>query len=297
MTAKINSIKYSRLLLAALLLMVTILSTNVLMVGAAGLTGTSIRFTRMKAATASTMRLTFTVPSGNTGTEAKVKLGFPDSYTIATTSLTASVASCGATSLPGTLTVAGDNTNGSKNITISGVTNLSASTSYCVDIDRTATNDPITNPAAGQYTITVETLTSGDVRIDNTNISARVISDDQVVVSATVPPSFNFVLDANTTSFTSNLDTASVVQTTARNYHDKCDARLDCLGARQQYRAYLSRRRVYDCFDDSRNGSNLDRWNGGLCDWRRRHRCRRRWHADCSGGLCRYCCQRQRQWT
>lgn len=185
-------------------------------IDAAGLTSTSIRFNRMKAATATTLRLTFTVPSGNSATEAKVHIGFPDAYTVATSGLTATASSCGATSLPGTLVATGSNTNGAKNITITGVTNLSATTSYCVDIDRTTTNDPITNPTAGIYGITVQTLTAGDVQIDNSTIGARVIADDQIIVSAVVPPSFNFVLDANTTSFTTALDSTAVVHTTPR---------------------------------------------------------------------------------
>src|SRR5690606_22621091 len=106
--------------------------------------------------------------------------------------------------LPGTLAATGSDSGGSKSITISGVTNLSATTSYCVDV----TGGPIAaNPSAGQYEVTVTTQTSGPADIDTATIAARIISDDQVVVSAVVPPSFNFVLDGNATSFTSNLDT------------------------------------------------------------------------------------------
>jgi len=205
-----------RLIGAGLFAFTVLLSTSGLRIEAAGLTGTSIRFNRMSATTDSTFRLTFTVPAGNSGTEDRVVISFPDDYTIATSSLTADASSCGATSLPGTLSVAGDNTSSSKDITITGVTNLSATTTYCVDIDRTSTNDPVTNPGAGIYSITVETQDSGATRIDHSVIGARVISDDQIVVSAVVPPSFNFVLDANTTSFTSNLDTGDIIMTTPR---------------------------------------------------------------------------------
>jgi hypothetical protein len=185
-------------------------------VDAAGLTGTQARFNRMKASTATTFRLTFTVPSGNATTEEKVKINFPDAYTVATSGLTTSVVSCGATSLPGTLTITGSNTASAKNITISGLTNLSATTTYCVDVDKTTTNDPVTNPTAGLYSLTIETLTSGSAQIDYTTIGTRVISDDQIIVTAVVPPSFNFVLDANSTAFTSGLDSAAVIKTTAR---------------------------------------------------------------------------------
>lgn len=185
-------------------------------VEAASLTGTTLRFDRMRAATASTLRLIFTVPAGNTGTEDDIRIGFTDDFTVATTNLTTATASCGGTALPGTLSAAGNNTNGQKSIIISGVTNLSATTTYCVDIGRTSTNDPVTNPAAGIYEVTIATRDSGDAPIDTSTVAARIIADDQIVVSAVVPPSFNFVLDGNTTSFTTNLDPSDVAQTTAR---------------------------------------------------------------------------------
>jgi hypothetical protein len=184
---------------------------------AASLTNTYVRLDRMKAATASTVRLVFTVPAGNAGTEENLKITVPDGFTVATSSQTGATAACasqtGATALPGTLTYGGNNTNGQKGLTVSGVTNLSASTAYCVDFTLATA---VTNPAAGQYSLTVETFTSGAALIDSTSVAVRVVSDDQVVVSATVPASFNFVLDANTTSFTANLDSSVVRQTTGR---------------------------------------------------------------------------------
>lgn len=194
---------------------VLLLSGN-LSLSAASLNSTSIRFNRMAGGVASNFRLTFTVPAGNSATEDKVIIHFPDDFTVATTNLTADGSSCGATSLPGTLSVTGDNTNSSKNITITGVTNLAASTTYCVDIDRTSTNDPITNPSAGIYAVDIETQDNANATIDETTIGARFVSDDQIVVSAIVPPSFSFVLDGNTTSFESNLDSDDVIHTTTR---------------------------------------------------------------------------------
>ncbi len=201
---------------ALVFLFASVVSSGVLQVDAASLTSTSIRFNRMSATTDTTFRLTFTVPAGNTGTEDDVRIGFPDDYTVATASLTANTASCGATALPGTLVVTGSDTTSSKNITISGVTNLSAATTYCVDIDRTSTNDPITNPGTGLYAVTVATRDSGDAVIDSATIGARVISNDQIVVSAVVPPSFNFVLDGNITAFASNLESGDVIFTNPR---------------------------------------------------------------------------------
>lgn len=205
-----------RLFGAALFTATVLVITSGLRVDAAGLTGTTLRFDRMRASTASTLRLIFTVPAGNSDTENYVRIGFPDDFTIATSNLTTSTTSCGGTALPGTLSVSGDNTASQKNITISGVTNLAATTTYCVDIGRTSTDDPVTNPTSGLYAIEIETQDSGNAQIDSTVIGARIIDDDQIVVSAVVPPSFNFVLDGNATSFTSGLDTADVIHTTPR---------------------------------------------------------------------------------
>jgi hypothetical protein len=186
---------------------------------AAGLQSTYVRLDRMKASTATTFRVVIKVPTGNSATEAHLKVTVPDSFTVATTGLTATgTAGCdaSATALPGTLTATGSNTNGSKGVDIGGVTNLTAGTTYCADVDKTSTHDPITTPAAGQYTATVTTQTSAPADIDTTDVALRVISDDQVLVSAAVPPSFTFVLDSNSTSFTNTLDSSNVRQTTGR---------------------------------------------------------------------------------
>ena len=183
----------------------------------ASLTNTSVRLDRMKAATPTTVRLVFTVPAGNASTEASLTIGLPDGFIVATSGQTSATATCatqtGATALPGTLVATGNNTNGTKGLSISGVTNLTASTAYCVDFTKT---DAVTTPAIGEYVATVSTFTSGPVLIDSTSVATRVVTDDQVVVSATVAPTFNFVLDANTTSFTANLDSSLVRQTTGR---------------------------------------------------------------------------------
>ncbi len=216
MKTDISMNRILRIAVAALFLFITLVVSGGFRVEAAGLTGTHIRFNRMRASTATTFRLHFTVPSGNSATETSVRIGFPDAYTVATSNLTATAASCGATSLPGTLVATGSNTASSKNITITGVSNLTATTSYCVDIGRTSTNDPITNPTSGIYSVAVATRDAGDAIIDNTVIGARVISDDQIVVNAIVPPSFNFILDDNTTSFVANLDSTAIIHTSPR---------------------------------------------------------------------------------
>jgi hypothetical protein len=66
----------------------------------------------------------------------------------------------------------------------------------------------VTLPTAGEYHPVV---TAG---ADNTTVAVRTVSNDSVVVTAIVPPAFNFVLSGNTDSFTANLAAGSVGITT-----------------------------------------------------------------------------------
>jgi hypothetical protein len=183
------------------------------------LTSSSIRLDRMKTGATTSARIVFTTSSA-TATEDSVKIDFngadSTTWTGSTGSVnatqTVSVASCpaatGASALPGSITAAGS---GSV-VTISSVTNLTASTSYCVDLTSASA---LTLPSAGEYHPTITTYTSATVD-DTTTVAVRVVSDDQVTVNATIPPSFNFVLDSNSTSFSGPLSSGSKVQTTAR---------------------------------------------------------------------------------
>lgn len=179
---------------------------------AATLTTTYIRLNRMKAAEANTFRLQFrTVGSGATsvvidfnGADGTTWTGSSGLVNATQTTNTATCATeTGDTALPGTLSASGSGAV----LTITGVTALSATTTYCVDLTHASA---VTNATAGEYHPTVT------VGSDSTTVALRTISNDQIVVTATVPPTFNFVLSGNTDSFTSNLDSASVVSTTGR---------------------------------------------------------------------------------
>jgi hypothetical protein len=181
---------------------------------AATLSNTYIRTNRMTAGATTTWRLVFkTVGAGATsvvvdfnGADATTWSG--SSGSVLTGANTTSVASCpgetSATALPGSLSATGS---ASHTMTITGVTALAATTSYCVDIT-SATG--LTLPTAGEYHPTV---TAG---ADSTTTAVRTISNDQVVVTATVPPTFNLALSGNTDSFASNLSTGSVGITSGR---------------------------------------------------------------------------------
>jgi len=186
---------------------VAVVSQTVL---AAPLTNTYLRTSRMATGQTASVRLVFRTATAG-ATSVAINFNGADSTTwtgqsgAVNTTQTVSSASCaadsGATALPGSLTAAGS----SSTITISGVTALAASTTYCVDLTSTSA---VTNPtSAGEYHPTV---TAGS---DNVTVAVRVITNDQVVVTATVAPTFNFALSANSDTFTSNLSSSSVVST------------------------------------------------------------------------------------
>lgn len=176
---------------------------------AAPLTNTYLRLNRMSASTATSMRLVFRTASAG-ATSVTINMNGADSTTwtgaggAVNTTQAVSSASCaadsGATALPGTITAAGSGST----ITISSVTALAATTTYCVDL---TTASSVTNPSAGEYHPVV---TAGS---DNITLAVRVVTNDQVVVTAAVPPTFNFVLSANTDAFSANLTPSTVAST------------------------------------------------------------------------------------
>jgi len=172
---------------------------------AANFTQAYLRYDRMKVSTASNVLVVITPPT--TGTEAKLKVTFNAGTTVAAATVNITNLPSGVTALPGTLTVA----NAGQVITITGVTDLTVGTSYGVNI---ATG--ITNGSAGAREDTITTTDSSDVTIDTSNVATRVITDDQIVLTATVPPTFNFTLSGNSDTFTTDLDPASVVSTTGK---------------------------------------------------------------------------------
>lgn len=198
-------------LLATLLASVSVFTVLGSMANAATLTQTYLRLDRMKAGQTTSFRLVFrTVGAGATsvainlnGADSTTWTGSSGTVNTTQTAVGASGCDATATSLPGTLSASGSGST----ITITGVTALSATTTYCVDL---TSSTALTNANAGEYHPTV---TAGS---DSTTVALRTVSDDQVLVSATIPPSFNFALDSNSTSFTNSLDSSNVRQTTGR---------------------------------------------------------------------------------
>lgn len=186
----------------------------------------SVRYDRLKAVTNTGGRVCFKPSTTNASqTVASVKVTFPTtsgtdyvvSTTVANWATDTTQLDAGQTALPA-INNAGITVSG-KAVTFPLTTPavLSSATLYCFNFGRTTL--PLTTSSAGATeTIqgTVATQTSAPALIDSTTFAQSIISDDSVVVSAVVPPSFTFVLSGNTDAFTSNLSTTSVVSTSGR---------------------------------------------------------------------------------
>ncbi|MFC1687058.1 hypothetical protein ACFL0L_00575 [Patescibacteria group bacterium] len=152
---------------------------------------------------------TETAVSGGAGNN-EVKLVFPDAddgdwcATAGTGTATGITDPTGgsetATVLPGTLAVSCTQGAGASNydtITVTGVNDLSSATKYGVRITDTGTGSLGTPAATTTGVITVST-TEGAGDIDSANTAVDIITDDQIAVSATVPPSITFTISSNT---------------------------------------------------------------------------------------------------
>jgi len=93
--------------------------------------------------------------------------------------------------------------------TIVSPANPLTGTLYCFNITA-----GIDTASVGSYESTIRTEDSGNVEIENTQVTNNFITNDQVTVSAVVPPTFTFTLGANSTSFTTDLSTSAQTSTT-----------------------------------------------------------------------------------
>jgi hypothetical protein len=173
---------------------------------AANFTQAYARFDRMKAS--QTGNVLVVIKPITVAVEGKVLVTFPAGFTVAASpTINTSNLPAGVTALPGSLTIAGSG----QIATVSSVTDLTVGTLYGFNI---ATG--ITNSVAGTYTTTIATQTAAAAAIDSTDVATRIITDDQIVISAVVPPSFSFTLSGNTDAFTGNLDSSGIVSTAGK---------------------------------------------------------------------------------
>lgn len=184
---------------------------------AANFSEASMRLDRMKVSITDNQILVVVKPTTN-ATEAAAKVIFAAGFgvdadeaniTVSTAGLPATYQGESLTAMPGVGTAA---------TAVSGQTvsfaagNLNVGTLYGFYI-----TGGIDNPGvAGQYRNTISTENGSGSTIDRTQIATRIIADDQIVITAKVPPLFNFQLDGNTDTFTTDLDSAGVVSTGGR---------------------------------------------------------------------------------
>lgn len=179
---------------------------------AGSLSNSYIRLNRMKAGTDSTFRLVFkTSSAGATG----LTIDFGSSWTGASGTVSGTQAFTGTTGCDASATAlpSGTASGSGSVVTVTGLTALSATTVYCADFTTAAA---VHTPTAGSYSPVI-TETGGAT--DTTTVAVSVVSNDQISVTATVPPTFNLAIGScggggNTDTFTGNLSSTAVVSTT-----------------------------------------------------------------------------------
>jgi hypothetical protein len=178
---------------------------------AAQLTEAFVRLDRMKASTATGGTVCVKMAT-TAGTDAKIKVTFPSGFTVNSTADNWTVSTTnlplGATAMPG-IDDASDVTSQTVTFPITDIS--SDSTLYCFNF--TGTSTLTTSTAANDKTGSISVTTSGDAVIDSGIYATSIISDDQVVVTATVPATFSFALGTNTQAL-GTLSTGSVTSGT-----------------------------------------------------------------------------------
>ncbi len=182
---------------------------------AVGFQNAYIRLDRMKINTATGG--TVCAQPASVATEGKVLVTFPSTYTVNATAtnwtVNTSPIPAGSTIWPGITTAT--SATSPANVVTFGSGDLTVGILYCFNFAATSTLTTAVGAASSQQA-SVGTQTAASVAIDTTLVALANISDDQIVVSAVVPPSFSFTLGGNTDSFTTNLDPTSTVSTTGK---------------------------------------------------------------------------------
>lgn len=176
---------------------------------AAGLTEAYVRLDRMKASTFTSGLICAKTPAADTGTEVDVKVVFPADFTVSATTTDWAISTTdlpfGATIWPGIAQATSGN-NSTKTV-IFPSTALSTSTLYC--FRWTNSTAALQTGSSGNNKVgTITTEASGSSALDTSSYATSIITDDQIVVNAVVPPLFTFSLaGGNTDTFTTNLST------------------------------------------------------------------------------------------
>lgn len=220
-----SSLTLRSVFLAAVLLGATIMPIMYSqLAGAAALSKVFVRFDRMKVSTATTG--TVCAQPATTATEADVQVTFPTGYTLGTAAnftvnTTASAWPTGGTAWPSIATA----TNVSGQVVTFPSGDLTAGTLYCFNWANSAAVT-VKSTATSSNTGSVATRNGSAAAIDSESYATASITDDQIVVSATVPAIFSFALSGNTDSLgtlssstvsTSPTPRTATVNTNAKN--------------------------------------------------------------------------------
>ena len=178
-------------------------------VQAANLQQAYIRLDRLAAST--TTGGTVCAKPTTVGTETTVKVTFPTGFSVNATAsnwtVTTTNLPSGATIWPGIATASAVS---GQDVTFPS-TDLTVGTLYCFNFSGTST---LTTSTAGNDKSGVITLqATGPTTIDSGSYALSIVSNDQIVVTATVPPTFSFALSGNTDTFSSNLSTTTASTT------------------------------------------------------------------------------------
>ncbi len=174
-------------------------------VSATGLQQTYVRLDRL--ATGVTTGGMVCAKSATTAIETDVKVTFPTGFVTVDTPANWTVTT---TNLPADATpwigIGTASSASGQDVTFpSG--DMVVGTLYCFNFSGTNT---LTNPGAGNNLVgTITTELAGPTTIDSSDFALSIITNDQIVVTATVPATFTFSLSGNTDTFTSNLSTVT----------------------------------------------------------------------------------------
>lgn len=178
---------------------------------AASLTEAYVRLDRIKAST--TTGGTVCAKATTVGIENDVQITFPTGFTVNATATNWTVTT---TNLPPGATAwlgIGTATNVTGQVVTFPSGNLVVDTLYCFNFSETST---LTNSAAGDNKIGTITTRVATVELDTAKYALSIITNDQIVITAVVPPTFSFALSGNTDTFTSDLSPTSIVSTSGK---------------------------------------------------------------------------------
>jgi hypothetical protein len=211
----INKHKRFKIYFIAVVVGLTVVGGLPSLTNAANFTAASMRLNRMKVSIANNQVLVVAKPI-TAGTEGKVVVTFSSGFGVDSTPANITTSVSGLPSTYGGLALsawptisAAASAVDSKTVTFT-CGDLSVGTAYGFFITA-----GITNPSgAGNNLVqTIATKTAADAAIDSSQVAVAIITDDEVVITATVPPIFSFALGANSDSFTANLSSSGVVST------------------------------------------------------------------------------------